>query len=116
MHQYMAQRVTYARPQNRATTAAAVAHAGIKMLKKFTTGFTSHGGARVRPDIIDEIHDQWCRDNGYPVPKPTSSQAQRRKNSSHKLRAQAGLQSSQAQGSGNQGTSVQAGPGHKQPG
>ena len=26
-----------------------------------------HGGARKRPQIIDDIHDQWCRDNGYPV-------------------------------------------------
>ncbi len=26
-----------------------------------------HGGARRRPDIIDEIHDQWCKDNGYPI-------------------------------------------------
>ena len=24
-----------------------------------------HGGARTRPSVIDEIHDQWCRDNGY---------------------------------------------------
>ena len=76
---------------------------------------TKHGGARARPDIIDKIHAQWCRDNGYPVPKPTSSQAQRRKTSSHKLRAQAERPSSQAPRSGNQGTSVQAGPGHKQP-
>ena len=53
-----------------------------------------HGGARKRPEIIDEIHDQWCRDNGYPVVrqqalKPTSPQARRRKISIRKLRVQA---------------------------
>ena len=31
-----------------------------------------HGGARSRPAIIDEIHDQWCRDNGYPVKSQAS--------------------------------------------
>ena len=66
--------------------------------------------------LIDEIHDQWCRDNGYPVHKPTSVQASGRKTSSHKLRAQAGSLNPQAPRSGNQGTSVQAGPGHKQQG
>ena len=45
-----------------------------------------HGGARKRPEIIDEIHDQWCRDNGYPVLKPTSPQAKLRRKLSHKLR------------------------------
>ena len=48
--------------------------------------------------------------------KPTSSQAQRRRKKVHKLRVQASDQSPQAQGSGSQGTSVQAGPGHKLPG
>ena len=109
-------RVTYARRLSKATTAAAVARAGIKMSKKFNIKYTSHGGARSRPKIIDKIHDQWCRDNGYPVHKPTSLQAQRRKTTSHKLRAQARLQSLQALRSGSQGTGVQAGPGHKQQG
>ena len=85
------ERVTYARPQNRGTIAAAVARVGIKMFMKFST------------KSINEIHDQWCRDNGYPVPKPTSSQAKRRKTSSHKLRAQASSRSQQAPVSGNQG-------------
>ena len=58
-------RVTYARPRNKGTTAAAVALAGLKMSKKSNTKSTSHGGARTRPKIIDQIHDQWCRDNGY---------------------------------------------------
>ena len=66
--------------------------------------------------LIDEIHDQWCRDNGYPVRKLTSARARVRKTSSHKLRAQAGSLNPQAPVSGNQGTSVQAGPGHKQQG
>ena len=57
---------------------------------------TKHGGARARPDIIDKIHDQWCRDNGYPVPKPTSARARVRKTSSHKLRAQASSRNPQA--------------------
>jgi hypothetical protein len=26
---------------------------------------TKHGGRRARPKIIDEIHEQWARDNGY---------------------------------------------------
>ena len=30
-----------------------------------------HGGARTRPAIIDKIHDQWCKDNGYD-PKASS--------------------------------------------
>jgi len=49
-----------------------------------------HGGARKRPEIIDEIHDQWCRDNGYPVrARATSSQAPGRKRANRKLRVQA---------------------------
>ena len=48
--------------------------------------------------------------------KPTSLQASGRKTSSHKLRAQAWSLSQQAPGSWPQGTSVQAGPGHKQQG
>ena len=92
----------YVRPRNRATTAAAAVRVGPKMAKKFRTGYIrmilnkKHGGARSRPKIIDQIHDQWCRDNGYPVPKPTSLQAQRRKTTSHKLRAQASSPSLQA--------------------
>jgi len=85
MHQYMAQRVTYARHLSRATIAAAVAHAGIKMSKKFTTKFT-----KFFPGIGN-------------------------RKEAHKLRVQA-FASLQAPGLGNQGTSVQAGPGHKQQG
>ena len=34
-----------------------------------------HGGTRTRPAIIDEIHDQWCVDNGYD-PKASSLKRQ----------------------------------------
>ena len=96
--------VTFARPRNRATTAAAVARAGIKMSKKFNTESTKRK--------IYKYHEQWCRDNGY---KPTSPQAKRRRNRGHKPRVQA-CSSFQAPEPGNQSTSVQAGPGHKLPG
>ena len=43
------------------------------MLKKFNI------------ESINEIHDQWCRDNGYPVRKSTSPQAKLRRKTSHKL-------------------------------
>ena len=55
----------YARRLSRATLAAAAAHAGIKMSKKFNTKSTNHGGLRKRPAIINQIHEQWCLDNGY---------------------------------------------------
>ena len=72
------------------------------------------GGAREECQMIKKHADKWCRDNGYPVPKPTSSQAKRRKTSSHKLRAQAGVQSQQAAKFFRQGTSAQApDPGYK---
>ena len=58
----------------------------------------------------------WIMNKKSPNYKPTSPQAKRRKASSRKLRAQAGVQSPQAPRSGSQGTSVQAGPGHKQQG
>ena len=35
------------------------------MSKKSNTGNTKHGGLRIRPAIINEIHEQWCKDNGY---------------------------------------------------
>ena len=109
--------VTCARPRIKVTTAEAVARAGIKMSKKFNTESTSHGGLRIRPKIIDRIHNQWCRDNGYPVRKPTSPQAQRRKTSSHKLRAQAGVQSQRAPEPGNRNKDERAqAPGYKLPG
>ena len=98
--------VTCARPLSRAIAAATVARAGIKMSKKFNTESIK----------IKKFHDQWCRDNGYPVPKPTSSQAQRRKNSSHKLRAQAGVQSQRAPEPGNRNKDERAqAPGYKLP-
>ena len=81
-------RVTCARRLSKATTAAAAARAGLKMSMKSNIKSTSHGGARTRPKIIDQIHDQWCRDNGY---KSTSPQAKRRKKKVHKLRDQASL-------------------------
>ena len=58
----------------------------------------------------------WIMNKKSPSYKPTSPQAKRRNPKGRKLRAQARLQSLQAQGSGSQGTSEQAGPGHKQPG
>ncbi len=36
---------------------------------------SKHGGKRTRPAIIDEIHDQWCVDNGYD-PKASSFKRQ----------------------------------------
>ena len=49
--------------------------------------------------------------------KLTSAQAAGHRNRIHKLRAQAGVQNPQAQGSGSQGTSAQAlDPGYKLPG
>ena len=45
----------YARRLNRATTAAAVARAGIKMSKKYNTESTK----------IKKFHDEWCLANGY---------------------------------------------------
>ena len=35
------------------------------MSKKFNTKSTNHGGLRKRPAIINQIHEQWCLDNGY---------------------------------------------------
>ena len=26
---------------------------------------TKHGGPRIRPKIIDQLHDEWCKKNGY---------------------------------------------------
>ena len=26
---------------------------------------TKHGGHRIRPKIIDQLHDEWCKKNGY---------------------------------------------------
>ena len=34
-----------------------------------------HGGQRIRPKIIDKIHDQWCVNNGYD-PKASSLKRQ----------------------------------------
>ena len=48
-----------------------------------------HGGAQLESMLIEKYADQWCRDNGYPVRKPTSPQARRRKISIRKLRVQA---------------------------
>ena len=51
-----------------------------------------------------------------PTHESTSLQATGRRNQGHKPRVQASSLSLQAQGSGSQGTSAQAGPGHKQQG
>ena len=64
---------TCARRLSKATPAATAAHAGLKMFMKFNIKSTNHGGARRRPRIIDEIHDEWCRANGY---KPSSTETQ----------------------------------------
>ena len=45
-----------------------------------------HGGARKRPDIIDEIHEEWARENGY-RPQATSLKLQAKKAASHTLQA-----------------------------
>ena len=37
---------------------------------------TKHGGHRIRPKIIDQLHDEWCKKNGY---KRSSVQASKRK-------------------------------------
>ena len=82
---------------------AAVAHAGLKMLKKSNTRFTRM--------VLD------FNGNGSIVDtsalKPTSLQAPGRRARAHKLRVQA-VSSFQAPGPGSQSTSGQAGPGHKQ--
>ena len=26
---------------------------------------TKHGGPRILPKIIDQLHDEWCKKNGY---------------------------------------------------
>ena len=36
---------------------------------------TKHGGPRIRPKIIDQLHDEWCKENGY---KLSSAQALKR--------------------------------------
>ena len=36
---------------------------------------TKHGGPRIRPKIIDQLHDEWCKKNGY---KRSSVQASKR--------------------------------------
>ena len=38
---------------------------------KHQASSAKHGGTRTRPAIIDEIHDQWCVNNGYD-PKASS--------------------------------------------
>ena len=96
----------YARRLSRAIPVATVAHAGPEMSKKFNTGYTRM--------VLDFNGNGSIADpSGL---KPTSLQATSRRKSSHKLRVQASSRSPQAPGSGSQGTSVQAGPGHKQQG
>ena len=73
----------YARLRIKATFAAAVERVGAKMSKKFNIEYTKFFQA--------DLH----------------------RNLGHKPRAQASSLSLRAPGSGNQGTSVQAGPGHK---
>ena len=100
-------RVTYARHLSRATSAAAVAHAGAKTFMKFSTKYTK---------MILDFHGNGSIADSSGL-KPTSPQATGRRNQGHKLRAQASSLSPQAQGSGSQGTSEQAVvPGYKLPG
>ena len=42
---------------------------------KHQASSAKHGGTRTRPAIIDEIHDQWCVNNGYD-PKASSFKRQ----------------------------------------
>ena len=95
-----------ARPWIKETAAATAEHAG--------TGASQMSRIRNTKNFLEfngngEIADP----SGL---KPTSPQAAGRRKPSHKLRAQAWSLSPQAPRSGNQGTSVQAGPGHKQQG
>ena len=54
-----------------------------------------HGGLRMRPSIIDEIHEAWARDRGYRSVKPedlhaantTSFKHQASRTTSHKRQA-----------------------------
>ena len=77
-------------------SAEAVERVGAKMSKKFNIEFTK----KFRMGLTHKL---------------TSPQAKSRRKRDHKLKVQALVRSQQAQGSGNRGTSVQAGPGHKQP-
>ena len=86
----------YARRLNRATAAVTVAHAGQKRFMKSSIKYTR----KFRMSLSRKL---------------TSLQATGRRKRDHKLRVQA-FASLQAPGLGNQGTSVQAGPGHKLPG
>ncbi len=61
-------------------------------------GSTKHGGHRIRPGIIDEIHDEWCKANGYPIRKQTrtssgSTYKQARQTSKHQTNKQANRES-----------------------
>ena len=102
-------RVTYARHLSRATSAAAVAHAGAKTFMKFSTKYTKM--------ILDFHGNGSIADSSGLKPESTSLQAAGRKNQGHKPRVQASSPSQQAPGSGNpdRGESPQA-SGHKQPG
>ena len=97
-----------ARLRIKGTFAAAAAHAGAKMSKKYNIEFINVWAKLQDPadlvqapntesKIIAELHDEWCRANGY---KPTSLQARSRRKRDHKLRVQASSPSQQAPGSG----------------
>ena len=101
---------TCARHLSRATHAAAVARVGLRTLKKFNIEYIR----MLLSEIIKELNEENAPPGGWREgDKLTSPQAGSRKGRGHKLKVQALVPSQQAQGSGSQGTSVQAGPGHK---
>ena len=95
-----------ARPWIKGTAAATAEHAG--------TGASQMSRIRNIRTVLNYNGNGEIAD--LSALKPTSARARVRRKTSHKLRAQAGSLSLQAPRSGNQGTSVQAGPGHKQQG
>ena len=54
---------------------------------------TKHGGLRVRPTIIDEIHEAWARENGYrdKAPSPKRHSLKRQASSSKRAGGPSGV-------------------------
>ena len=52
MHQYMAQRVTYARPLSRAASVRAAAHVGIRRFMKYNTLSTNEINQKIIREIV----------------------------------------------------------------
>jgi len=102
----------YARPRNRATSAAAAARAGHEMLKKFNIKSIKNESRKKT-----KKYKSTSKEETGPTHKSTSLQAPGRRKQDHKLRVQASSLSLQAPGFWSQGTSAQAlEPGYKQPG